>query len=470
MHGLWLYLYFPHLQLDALLAQPEANPEQPTVILDSKQHQVIQVSDAALTSGIQFGMSLGSAAALSRDLCVIPYDPEIEYRHLIDIAERLYLITADICLCKPNSLLLRVHNMLHLYQDLETYWQAIKQALNEYAFSYQFATASSPLGAKLLARNQLNKITDNRQYLRQAIEQSSLVHTELSAKVQEKLNRVGIQTLGDLLKIPLAEIAKRFDLELVNYLGRLSGDFKHPIEFFHPESHFERYIELFYDIQNSQTLLKPLGYLLKRLENYLLIRDQITFNLLITLYQRDCDVLDFQIGAQQGEYRANKWQALLSLKLESIRLQGPVYGIRLKVEHSQINQPDAPDLFSAKQNALSRMQLSALLQAKLGDNTLHSVAVCDDYRPQITAAYQSPFSFIGTTTLMQANRPVLLLEKAQPLQEKVSVLHGPERIQTGWWDNQSIQRDYFIARSEQGAWYWVFRTPAMKWFLHGMFS
>lgn len=470
MNQLWLYLYFPHLQLDSLLAQSDASHAQPTVVLDGSQNLVAQVNQKAIEAGIRINMNLGTAAALSHDLQVIAYDSEIESERLLDITEQLYLITADICLHKPNSLLLRVHNMLHLYGDLNTYWHTLKQVLDRLKFTYQFATAHSPLAAKLLAFNKLNRMTNKTEYLEQQLAQSSLQYTELDVKTQHKLNRVGVHTLGDLLPIPLADIAKRFDLDLVNYLGRLSGEFKHTVRFFQPEVQFERYLELLYDIENSQNLLGPLKYLLKRLEQFLLIRDHITFSLIIHLYQREHPILVIEIGAQQGEYLARKWLALLSLKLESVQVQSPVYGIKLSTGATQIHQPDEPDLFSPKQSALSRLQLSAVLQAKLGQDVLHGVNIKDDFRPQCTIHYSAPFSDTISPSLLQANRPVLLLESIKPLQEQVSIIQGPERIQTGWWDNQEIHRDYFIARTEQGIWYWVFRTPAMKWYLHGIFS
>jgi protein ImuB len=56
------------------------------------------------------------------------------------------------------------------------------------------------------------------------------------------------------------------------------------------------------------------------------------------------------------------------------------------------------------------------------------------------------------------------------------VLCGPERIEGGWWDGQSVTRDYFIARTVDGALVWIFRTrlPAESaspgWFLHGRFA
>ena len=57
---------------------------------------------------------------------------------------------------------------------------------------------------------------------------SRLQQTELAVKTVQKLNRVGIHKVGDLLKLPLKDLAKRFDIDLVTYLGRLTGEFHHP--------------------------------------------------------------------------------------------------------------------------------------------------------------------------------------------------------------------------------------------------
>ena len=63
-----------------------------------------------------------------------------------------------------------------------------------------------------------------------------------------------------------------------------------------------------------------------------------------------------------------------------------------------------------------------------------------------------------------------MLLKPEPLLMPVSVVHGPERIQTAWWQVNAVARDYFIAKSEQGQWCWVYREPNGCWFLHGYFS
>jgi protein ImuB len=64
----------------------------------------------------------------------------------------------------------------------------------------------------------------------------------------------------------------------------------------------------------------------------------------------------------------------------------------------------------------------------------------------------------------------MLLPAPQPLTDNVSIIQGPERLVTGWWDGDDMTRDYFVARSTTGRWLWVFRNQDLQWFVHGMFS
>jgi protein ImuB len=64
----------------------------------------------------------------------------------------------------------------------------------------------------------------------------------------------------------------------------------------------------------------------------------------------------------------------------------------------------------------------------------------------------------------------MMLPTPEPLAEQISIIQGPERFVTGWWDGDEMTRDYFIARSQTGRWLWVFRNQQRQWFLHGLFS
>lgn len=98
------------------------------------------------------------------------------------------------------------------------------------------------------------------------VNQQALSSSELPTKQVERLNRVGINLVDDLLKLPLQEVARRFDIDLVNYVGRLNGQFKHPIDFYHPPENFQQYLELLFDIENILFIEKPLLKLLNQLE------------------------------------------------------------------------------------------------------------------------------------------------------------------------------------------------------------
>ena len=67
-------------------------------------------------------------------------------------------------------------------------------------------------------------------------------------------------------------------------------------------------------------------------------------------------------------------------------------------------------------------------------------------------------------------RPTLLLALPKPLTEQVTLMPYPERIVTGWWDNNQVTRDYFIGQNNHGCWLWIFRDNNQHWFVHGMFS
>ena len=75
MKQLWLYLYFPKLQLDTLYSDKDL---QPLVVLDTKRFQIVQSNNTAQQQGIQNGMGLGSASTLCSHFQVHPYDESVE--------------------------------------------------------------------------------------------------------------------------------------------------------------------------------------------------------------------------------------------------------------------------------------------------------------------------------------------------------------------------------------------------------
>ncbi|AZZ99057.1 DNA polymerase Y family protein [Pseudoalteromonas sp. R3] len=493
---LWLYLHFPAIQLDKLkIAEQTQKPDEteldvitselsrPCIIVGGRDNRVMQLDQAAQQLGISAGMGLAAAAARSRELVVHPYDEVDESRTIREIAQWLYLITADIALFAPQGVLLKVSGMLAMYLDLSHYLSTLRSHLDTQSFTYRFAFGYSPEAARLLAKQHGALATQDPEVLEKALHGLPLVVLSLPAKQLERLQRVGFKTVGDLFALPLVELGKRFDCELVQYVSRLRGKVPHPVTFYQPEAEFERYLPLLYDIENLDWLNKPLLKLLVQQEQFLRLRNRHARQLILTLYQRDAEPLKLEVGRAEGTDRADLWLNLCNLKLSSVTLSGPVQAIGLKV--AQICQPDElmHDLFAEQRGMMTPAGLVAVLQAKLGERAVQGLAAGDDSRPELATGYCTPLSVLGAplsgehfseTPLLYPEmgylRPAFLLPSIQPLQHKINVHLGPERICTGWWDGHEVERDYFVAQDTQGRWLWVFRDRQQRWFCHGVFS
>ncbi|MEX3072811.1 DNA polymerase Y family protein [Vibrio alginolyticus] len=465
--SLWIYLHFPRLQLDTLFGD---NQEQPVVIVESQRGRIIQYNDIAEQQGIKPNMGLGSAASLCRGLQVHPYYPKTELNKLQEIAQWLYLITSDVVLMPNKGLLLRATPMLSLYEGLQNYWHKVTSHLGTLKLTFQFGCGFSPFAAKLMALSGSNQLTENSEFIQQSLSLVPLTLTDLSTETVDKLQRVGVSTLQDLLELPLQDIARRFDIDLVNYVGRLTGQFKHPVDFYHPTESFQVYLELLFELENVQWIEKPLVKLLRQLETFLKLRNKVAFELRLTLHQRDKQEQHLQLTSAQGDYLSQRWLQLASLNLESLALNGPVIGLSLQVIRQDEPISSACDLFAGQKGQMNNLELLSLLQAKLGKSAVLKPDIACDPRPEKACQYRpADEPDVTISAIPHLLRPAMQLPAPIPLQEQVALVHGPERIVSGWWDGDEIMRDYYIAHTRQGRWLWVFRDQHKHWFLHGYF-
>lgn len=466
---LWLYIYFPALQLNAIYQSSEYQAV-PLIVVDERTNEVVQLNQLAKNEGVTTGMGLGTAASLCRNLQVKPYDEATEAAYLKHIAHHLYQVSADIVLYPPNGLLLRVSNMLSLYANVEHYWQQLSLKLQHLSIEYHYATAYSPHAARLLAKQKLDQLCDDNEQLTKQIEQQAISSAELENKVITRLEKVGVKRFADILKLPLSDLMKRFSIDVVNYITQLTGQAPHYLDFYTPPEHFEQYLELSFEVANQQYLEKPLLRLYRLLEDHLRLKDKLTSELDLLLHQRDDSHIQLIITAAQGEYLASKWLQLTLLNLESVELVAPVVGITLTVKQLTHKYAQHNDLFEGSQGSLSAKELIALLTAKLGQQKVRGVVAVADDRPEMANQLCAPFT--GQTLYSTTNylRPSLLLPCPLLLQEKVMVMSSPERIIAGWWDDNKVVRDYFIGRSHDGRWLWLFRDQNCQWFVHGVFS
>jgi protein ImuB len=98
---------------------------------------------------------------------------------------------------------------------------------------------------------------------------------------------------------------------------------------------------------------------------------------------------------------------------------------------------------------------------------VHALAAQDDHRPErawkrvaLPDAARGPKARAARDDVASARdpRPTWLLPHPVPLRGRVCrVLAGPERLESGWWDDAGVRRDYYVVDTGDGQRAWVYR-------------
>ena len=170
----------------------------------------------------------------------------------------------------------------------------------------------------------------------------------------------------------------------------------------------------------------------------------------------------------------NKWMALIRLKLEKFKLREPIRELRLEVFQLHKQNFNTLDMLTTKESYIEKAELISILQAKLGRDAISQLSYKPEYLPEKSTLRTSTVYKNNKIELTQqatvATRPALLLNNPISLTEKIELKSLPERIQSDWWSDYPIIRDYFVARNTLQQWYWVFRCPNKSWYIHGYFG
>jgi protein ImuB len=484
--SLWIYLHFPQLQLDLLEAAQQTVDAQddkslsdsiqkslPRAVVNTSTNALCQINQKAIEHGLSLNMGLASASLNCSDLQLHEYSEEVETNHIVNIANQLYLVTSDIVLAAPNAIILRVQNMLSLYGGIKPYWLVIKQILAGERVRYIAASSYSVQGAKVLALSNKMIISEDRKRIAEQLKQCPLSHTDIDLKDIQKLARIGVKTYADMCSLPITELANRVSRFSMGIINELQGKQAARVSFYQPKTHYHDYLELLYEISLSDKLIPVIGITLDKFSQFLRLRNAHCILLSMQFFQRDHSPDCYFFNSIRPIYKTADWLDIISLKLETIKFDSPVYAISLSCDQYEVAEIANDDMFSQKSTHLASLTLLSRLQSKLGSKGVKQLQFVDDFRPEHSTASatvsKAQYPHIHPTTSIFADRPGLLLPSPEPLQLQVQVINGPERIQTGWWDDQAISRDYYIGQSHSGQQVWIFKTPDQEWFLHGYF-
>lgn len=476
--ALWLCLHLPRLALEVYTRFESST--RPLAIIDTEDRlcRVIACDEQSAAHGVREGLALNTAFALMPALESKPRDSRRERAALARLAAWAGQYTPRVSLCPPDALLLEVRGSLTLFGGLEKLEESVRQGLRELGYTVQPGFAPTPLAASWLARAGKGGVTEA-YALAGGLATVPLSSVRWPEDTQKGLHEIGVRSVGDCLRLPRDGLARRFGIACLVDLDRALGKRPDPRHDFHPPTRFSARLELPAAMQALEPLRHAFELMLRELSGYLRGREGGVQLLHLDLVHYEAPVTGIRLELAQPTRDSDHLLGLLMTRLERIVLPAPVLELRLRSGPVLARDAQTAELLTGRtQSALTAMQLIERLRARLGAKAVHGVDTQPDHRPETAWCLREPG--MCTTQPIARTRPLWLLSQPQPLDDSggypslegpLELLRGPERIETGWWDDD-VTRDYYVARNPQCMRVWIYRERQgeRRWFLQGVFA
>ena len=503
-----LALWLPNWPVQRLIrAKPELK-QQPIILHHSARRgqSVVACSRAAWRLGVRVEMPMSEATALGNQFHTEPHDPFEDRKTLEEIAVWCHRFSPLVGLAEENpveTLLLDVTGIAPLFGGEQAMNQQIESTFLQQHLMVRIGLGDTVGAAWALAHYFPASFDSPLPELPSAW--SGLLELPIEAlrlppAIAETLNRLGLHRIGDLLPLPRNELKARFGTILLQRLDQTLGEQPEIISRIHSPTDF--LVEWLFEhpVAQQNVIQQVIQQLIERLCFLLLKQDTGSLQLSYRLTCQDSKPVLLEVGCYRPSADASHLWKLTETQLERLVLRDSVTSISLcSVRHDRLSRRQK-ELFGddhIRQDSPLMAALIDRMSSRLGRQAIVRCVLQSDAQPEKAFRYEplvggsvsrrkhssrSPFSLL--------DRPLHLLAKPVALescgvaadgspslfqyggeQYAVSRYWGPERIETGWWRQRGIQRDYYRVETSEGFRLWIFRSLREGcWFLQGAFE
>ena len=458
---------------------------------------------AARKRGIAVGMPLSEVLALVRSrrgAVIEPVQSEVDRAAMIEMAIDCEKFSPCVGLEEeeqPQGLLLDITGIAHLFGGEQALAEQIRDDFCARRFHVRIAIGDS-IGAAWAAAHFLGGISQPiviPPMQHQWLGKLPIEGLRLQDKCVEKLHRLGIKNIQQLLGLDRSSFPSRFGNEINLRLDQFIGAREELIVPCRPTPKFQVEQSFENSIRHTEVIDQALLGLLERLVGLLRARQWGMRQLECQFFTEMKAKQDVMLRLCKPSADARQIAELLRLKMEPLHFGAPISSMRLEALETCPMEQSQQDFFAGRSQSDVR-QVSALLN-RLSSRLGHQAVV----RPQLQAeaiperavllqpvtdeslAITSP----SHKMFLPLDRPTCLFPQPRPV-EVMSVVpdgppsvlwlggrrfdivrhRGPERIETGWWQGPEVCRDYYRLETTEGRRFWLFRrVHDARWFLHG---
>lgn len=442
------------------------------------------------------------------------YEPKIDRDRLRDLAvwcRRFSPVVGVEDANAPECLLINIEGTTHLFKNERAMARHVLEELQKIKLHARVAIADSvgmswaaahyrQIGGQSSKQNSPIIVSmDETQRILESLPSAAL---RLPDEVMHTLNELDLNRVSQLLSLPRATLPSRFGDILHKRIGQILGDIPEPITPELPRKPTSERWRFEYVISDRRVVEMAIARLLERTIASLEPDRQGIQRLHIILQGELGELTDFTVGLIRPSLSHPHLMRLVRTQLDRVRTPDDICEIRVDLISSAPLDPRQETLFACRDESKAgreREQLFERISSRLGENAVVRADRVPDSQPELAFRYDpivhKPASKIGFESrceiLVKAlARPLSLKLKPKPIDvlavsnngppasvrwngstHPVTKSHGPERIHTGWWRDDSVVRDYYRIETSRGLRLWLFRDVRRgEWFLHGVFD
>ncbi|HEX6226367.1 MAG TPA: DNA polymerase Y family protein [Chryseolinea sp.] len=497
MEKRFVSIWFRHLTTDWFTKKQPVLRYAPFVLSAPLHGRMVinATNDIAEANGIERGMVLADARAIIPGLKVLEDMPGLAKKLLQRLAEWCIRFTPSVAIDPEDGLLLDATGCSHLWGGDASYLSAIAGKLNERGYDVCLSMADTPGVAWAVARFGNQEVIAPNHHI-EALLSLPPDALRLESDTIERLHKLGLHRIGQLLTMPRASLKRRFGETFIRRLDLVLGDETETIETIHPAEPYQERLPCLEPIVTAIGIEMALERLLKSLCCRLQQEQKGLRLVTFKGYRVDGKVVQVGIGTNRPTHNVRHLFKLFEVKLQNLE---PALGIELFVLEAQNVEDHYPlqEKLWEGSGGLEDERLSELLDRLASKIGVQATRYLPDEHYWPERSIRAASSLIESNTTEWNNdkqRPMQLLAIPESIEVTAPIpdyppmlfqhkgkLHriikadGPERIEQEWWLQQGQHRDYYRVEDESGNRYWLFRLghyddKKFQWYIHGFFA
>lgn len=472
---LWLAVCLYDLILES---SASADLQEPAVIVDTDDAYIAAANPAAQMLGIEPGCALNAALAMADNLHIQAREIVREQHALRSIAIWARTLTPTVSIVEPNILLLEIRGSLRLFGGTGQITKALHAQLVKRGFAARTSLAPSAHAAVWLSRHTGSDVYDEAQ-LPGVLRKVPLNATGWPHNLLTRLAEMGISRIGDLLRLPRDGLALRMGKKYLRELDQALGKAFEQREATQLPEERVFCVDLPAETDDRALLIGGCELLFGKLMEELRRQQKQISRFTVRFFHLHHEASSETFELLMPTYEQRHMLDLLTQRLERVELPAPVISLELRTGELLDLYTGTPELFSCAGKQTEDSSMIERLRERCGPKSVFGVALASDHRPESAWSVhearqtESVRDKAGKQLSPWAGeRPLWLLPQPRPCNPSgLQIEFGPERIESGWWDDRSVNRDYYIAKRTSRERLWVyFDHRRQAWYVHGVFG